>query len=397
MLLRRQALANAIKTGRIMKLIKIIVTLACLLGVAPGLHAAATCNASITPSTPSAEFTDHGNGTVTHSRTGLMWQRCAEGQTWSAGTCTGSASSMSWGNSLKLAVSATTGGYSDWRVPNIKELRTIVEDRCYNPSINDSIFPNTPASGFWSASASADNSGSAWFVNFAWGNASGGYRKSDDGQVRLVRAGQPFDSFDGLNASGRLQTIGAITLSTSLVVGGTTTASASASSGLQVTFSVSSPTICTVSGTNSRVVTGIAAGICVINAYQAGDLSYAPARQVTLMVSVALGRTAPGAPSIQSITAGPGRVTITLLAPNNTGGSLIVAYSATCRASGHPSVTATSTTTTVVVPGLVPGISYACTATASNGSYTSLATPASAPVIPKPKAALTPILMLLLD
>ncbi|MBK9442598.1 MAG: hypothetical protein IPN53_15375 [Comamonadaceae bacterium] len=59
-------------------------------------------------------------------------------------------------------------------------------------------------------------------------------------------------------------------------------------------------------------------------------------------------------------------------------------------------MTASSGTTTVVVPGLVPGVSYDCTATASNGSYSSAAT-AAASATPNRKADLTPILMLLLD
>jgi hypothetical protein len=106
--------------------------------------------------------------------------------------------------------------------------------------------------------------------------------------------------------------------------------------------------------------------------------------------------TTPGLPTITSITPGPGRVTIVLQPPNNTGGGSIATYSATCSASGHPNVTATSNTTTVIVPGLVSGVSYACTATFGNGSYTSLATvPTSA--IPKSITDLTPILMLLLD
>jgi hypothetical protein len=106
--------------------------------------------------------------------------------------------------------------------------------------------------------------------------------------------------------------------------------------------------------------------------------------------------TTPGSPTITSITPGPGRVTIVLQQPGNTGGGSIASYSATCTASGHPNVNATSTTTTVIVRGLVAGVSYSCTATFSNGSYTSLATvPTSA--TPKPITDLTPILMLLLD
>lgn len=103
-----------------------------------------------------------------------------------------------------------------------------------------------------------------------------------------------------------------------------------------------------------------------------------------------------GIPSILSVSPGPERVTITLQPPSNPGNSPIVGYSATCVASGHPTVTATSTTTTVIVTGLVPGVSYACSAMASNGSYSSGASSATS-VIPKPKVDLTPILMLLLD
>lgn len=106
--------------------------------------------------------------------------------------------------------------------------------------------------------------------------------------------------------------------------------------------------------------------------------------------------TVPGAPTNMQITAGPGRVTITLQPPSNTGYGAILSYTATCTASGRPNATASSPTTTIVVPGLVPGVSYACTATASNGSFVSPATSATS-AIANPKTDLTPILMLLLD
>jgi subtilisin family serine protease len=104
----------------------------------------------------------------------------------------------------------------------------------------------------------------------------------------------------------------------------------------------------------------------------------------------------PSVPNILSIKPGPERLTVTLQQPGDTGGGAILSYSVTCSASGQPSVTATSITTTVVVTGLVPEVSYGCTASASNARFTSQATaPTSA--TPRPKLDLTPILMLLLD
>ena len=177
-----------------MKPIKILFALACLLGFAAALQAQ-TCNANVPATTPTSEFTDSGDGTVTHTRTGLMWKRCAEGQTWAGGTCTGTAGAYNWAGALLAGRAATDATHTDWRLPNVKELESIVEGKCYSPSINASIFPNTSASGFWSASANAHSSSSAWYVRFGYGDAYYGY-KGGSVQVRLVRAGQSFGVFD---------------------------------------------------------------------------------------------------------------------------------------------------------------------------------------------------------
>jgi hypothetical protein len=181
-----------------MKLFQRIVQLAILIGLSCAVQAVYACSASIPESTPIADFVDNGNATVTHSRTGLMWKRCAEGQTWSGSTCNGSASSATWANALKSAVGDSTAGFGDWRLPNLKELESIVEDKCGSPSINSSVFPNTPDWNFWSASANARNSSYAWLVFFRYGNASS-EDKNFDNHVRLVRAGQSFTSFDTLD------------------------------------------------------------------------------------------------------------------------------------------------------------------------------------------------------
>lgn len=76
------------------------------------------------------------------------------------------------------------------------------------------------------------------------------------------------------------------------IVGGTGTISAATSSGLVVSFSSSTPGICSVStggvsyGYTTGTVTGVSAGTCIIAANQAGDATYSAAPQATLSVTI---------------------------------------------------------------------------------------------------------------
>lgn len=92
--------------------------------------------------TPTADFIDHQDGTVTHRTTGLMWQKCVLGQTYSNGSCSGEATAYMLSTALDLAANYTAAGYSDWRLPNAKELYSIVDDSCANPAINTEVFPD---------------------------------------------------------------------------------------------------------------------------------------------------------------------------------------------------------------------------------------------------------------
>ncbi len=81
-------------------------------------------------------------------------------------------------------------GFTDWRVPDSEELRSIAHLGKSNPAIDQNYFPNTKINdGYWSSSPIANNSHNAWRLNFNRGHDSGNIRSNYD-YMRLVRGGQ---------------------------------------------------------------------------------------------------------------------------------------------------------------------------------------------------------------
>lgn len=72
-------------------------------------------------------YRDNGNGTVTDSKTNLTWMRCSLGQQWTGSACASVAMEMNWNDALKTAMSFSYAGHSDWRVPTLDELDTLVQ------------------------------------------------------------------------------------------------------------------------------------------------------------------------------------------------------------------------------------------------------------------------------
>lgn len=131
-------------------------------------------------------FTFSSDGAqVTDNQTGLVWARCAAGQTWSANSCSGTAGAYTQEDALSYAQSQ-----SGWRLPNIKELASLVDAGCYNPAIDATAFPNTPAMLFWSATPFANNSAKGLTVDFYYGGVGNNPRTGSFNAfpVRLVRA-----------------------------------------------------------------------------------------------------------------------------------------------------------------------------------------------------------------
>ena len=138
---------------------------------------------------PDERYEIHGDGTVTDTLTGLMWMQCSLGQDSNA-DCSGNASRYTWEQALGAAEGHVFATYSDWRLPNIKELSSLAARDRYDPAINSTVFPNTPSTWYWSASPNAYDSYFAWRLNFIDGNDDGYGDRYGSGHVRLVRVGQ---------------------------------------------------------------------------------------------------------------------------------------------------------------------------------------------------------------
>ncbi len=134
-------------------------------------------------------FADNGNGTISDLATGLMWMKRDSGR------------GMDWEHALAYAEDLVCAGYSDWRLPNAKELQSLV-DYSRAPATTgtaaiDPIFQTTEITDeeggrdfpyFWSSTTHASSDGSGRFaVYVAFGSAHGYMRQPPwSGTLRLL-------------------------------------------------------------------------------------------------------------------------------------------------------------------------------------------------------------------
>ena len=103
-------------------------------------------------------YTDNGDGTVTDEVTGLMWQQAVPTATYT------------WAEAVAYcSTTLTLSGYSDWRLPSLVELVSILDLQPTN-NIDGTYFPLTPTNNFWSSSLVVGSpSQTAWTVSFLIG------------------------------------------------------------------------------------------------------------------------------------------------------------------------------------------------------------------------------------
>lgn len=150
------------------------------------------------PSAASGSYTINGDGTVTDTKMGLMWKQCSEGR--SGAECSvGTAAAYKWGDAMsKFGSSVSFAGYSDWRIPSLDELSTLIycsngkpweearaggcRDNSRYPVIDQQSFPNTELAGYWSSTPGGRVAFGAW--DGAWVFAD----SESNLLVRLVRS-----------------------------------------------------------------------------------------------------------------------------------------------------------------------------------------------------------------
>ncbi len=124
----------------------------------------------------SADCVSNGDETVTCSDTKLMWQDDSD---------VGSVS-KTWKKAIEYCEDLGLAGYDDWRLPNIRELKSITErTKKINPSIKDG-FTKVSDDGYWSSTTDLSDTSGAWNVGFDDGDDGWDY-KSGHYSVRCVR------------------------------------------------------------------------------------------------------------------------------------------------------------------------------------------------------------------
>jgi hypothetical protein len=128
-------------------------------------------------------YVNNGDGTVADTATGLIWQQADDGL------------DKNWQEALFYCETLDFAGKTDWRLPDIRELQSIVDDTLYNPAINP-VF-NCLGGAYWSGSSHVYSPESspeeAWHVFIRVGNSISNFKThSLQFRARCVRGGPSF-------------------------------------------------------------------------------------------------------------------------------------------------------------------------------------------------------------
>jgi hypothetical protein len=102
---------------------------------------------------------DNSKEIVTDTFRHLQWQDNIEAKT----------VSKTWIEAINYCEDLSLDKYSDWRLPNVNELRSIIDRTKINPTI-DTTFQNISYDDYWSSTTSEEYKKNAWTVGFSYGH-----------------------------------------------------------------------------------------------------------------------------------------------------------------------------------------------------------------------------------
>jgi hypothetical protein len=160
---------------------------------------AGTAPASCEPF-PAPSFTDNGDGTITDDNTGLMWAAKDD-----AGGIHDNDQTYTWANAVAIHIATLNtvpcfAGHCDWRLPDVRELQSIVSYQVAFPAAPAAFNTDCVASctlpacsctsqgNHWSSTSFAADGAFAWVVNFTAGVVTTD-GKGAQARVRAVRGG----------------------------------------------------------------------------------------------------------------------------------------------------------------------------------------------------------------
>ena len=143
------------------------------------------------------QFVDNGDGTVDDRTTDLEWQKVDDGQR------------RNWRQALAYCQGLSLGGHHDWRLPNVKELETIVDYNHHAPALDERYLRMSHPDGwFWSGTTHGDSIRMAAYVCFGPCTAVDGIDVHGAGAQRSdPKTGDPSDygSLGGQNDEVRIK------------------------------------------------------------------------------------------------------------------------------------------------------------------------------------------------
>jgi hypothetical protein len=117
---------------------------------------------------PEPRFTVISNGIdemVRDNLTGLMWSRTPH-------LLNGNSDAMDWNLAIDFCNGLEFAGHSDWRLPNVRELNSLVDYGRINPPLpSGHPFEGIRSGEYWSSSSLGDEPMMAWIVAFSQGGA----------------------------------------------------------------------------------------------------------------------------------------------------------------------------------------------------------------------------------